>query len=65
MKKGLKKIRLSRETLRILGNQGLSDVVGGGTTTRNPTFCDPASNCATCNDTCPVFCNGTRPPCSP
>ena len=57
-KRSVKKIRLNRETLRVL-DHSLDGVVGGATTTLNPTVCAPASNCATCNDTCPIRACGT------
>jgi hypothetical protein len=52
-KKGVKKIRLHRETLRNLDSQGLEGVVGGVTNnalcaTKNPTVCAPDSNCVSC-----------------
>ncbi len=65
MKKGLRKIRLNRETLRSLDDQHLNAAVGGVVTrincTNDPTNCAPASGCASC-DTCFTQC-GTCPPC--
>jgi hypothetical protein len=62
-KKAVKKIQLHRETLRQLDG-GLEGVVGGITNgvicaTKNPTVCNPDSNCVSCLDcgpqthTCP------------
>jgi hypothetical protein len=69
MKKGLKKMRLSRETLLILESRSLSRAVGGSVPqclSRNPTACDPNSNCVSCLDTeCGHTCFGTCPPCGP
>jgi hypothetical protein len=57
MKKGMKKLRLHRETLLNL-NESLSNVVGGATL--DPTNC--GTQCATCNrtDTC-THCSNTCP----
>ena len=57
-KKGVRKIHLSRETLRQLDNEQLGTVVGAAT--ENPTRCNPLSGCISC-DTCPVRgCGGTE-----
>ena len=50
-KKGIRKIQLSRETLRHLDDSGLATVAGAAT--ENPTRCAPLSGCISC-DTCPI-----------
>ena len=56
MKKRVQKLHLHRETLRHLNALALGDVVGGITTTCQPTV--------TCDDTCGRSCNGTCFPCT-
>jgi hypothetical protein len=65
-KKGLKKMHLNRETLRHLENENLSGVVGGITTSADPTACNPFSGCASCDGTCGTTCAcETRRTCPP
>jgi hypothetical protein len=63
-KKGIKKIQLSKETLRHLENDTLGTVAGAAT--ENPTRCNPFSGCPSC-ETCPIRACGsdTCPPCAP
>ena len=58
MKKGMKKLRLHRETLLSLNEASLGKAVGG--VTADPTRC--GTNCALCNvtDTC-THCSNTCP----
>jgi hypothetical protein len=57
MKKKVKKIRLSKETLRSLGGQSLGVVTGGQETV---TLCNRESNCVTC-----YICGGDTRTCPP
>jgi hypothetical protein len=65
MKKGFKGFHLNRETLHRLDQQSLTEVAGGFGTTRNPTFCNPNSGCASCDGSCPVTACGTIRTCPP
>ena len=53
----MKKISLSKETLRVLTAQEAADVAGGALVTRrddcNPTETRPATGCGTATVTCP------------
>jgi hypothetical protein len=68
MRKAVKRMRLNRETLRLLDRSELGVVAGGVTGSLNPSACAPASNCFSCDgscrptcifgDTCKVTCTG-------
>jgi hypothetical protein len=55
MKKRIKKLALTRETLRALDAARLQEAAGG--------FSAVCPETVTCADTCPRSCNGTCPPC--
>lgn len=52
MKKKTRKMYLNRETLRNLESEALGAVVGGVTTSADPTACNVNSGCNSCGDTC-------------
>jgi hypothetical protein len=59
MKKNLRKIQLSRETLRHLEENGLDRLAGGIDPSGNPIFKTCASGETDCHWTCPYSeCNG-------
>lgn len=66
MKKNLKKLSLTRETVRNLSDVSLRDVAAGAATDATNPTCAPAATCPhTCANTCPIHscADTTCPPC--